>query len=196
MVDDAASTPPAATGGDLAVGSEEIEPMSFRRRTARVLALLAIVVMAGLWGWALFFPPSTKAPGTLTDRTFPDAAEPICTDAAAALATLPAAHETTDPVERAQVVRRSDVILDGMLDRLDAIAPPADSGNEARNISEWLADWHTFVGDRENYADALTNDPQARFYVTEKEKRQITAPIDFFATFNQMPNCVTPDDIE
>lgn len=193
MVDDAASTPPTSTGD---VSGEAIEPMSFRRRTARILALIAVLVIVFLWGWALFFPPSTKAPGTLTDRTFPDAAEPICTDAAAALAALPAAHDTPDPVSRSQVVSQSDVILNGMLARLDAIAPPADSNHEARNISEWLADWHTFVGDRETYAEALMNDPQARFYVTKKEKRQITAPIDFFATFNQMPNCVTPDDIE
>jgi len=176
--------------------SEEIQPLSFRRRTARILALLAVLLIVGLWGWALFFPPSTTAPGTLKDQTFPTAANPICTDAAAAMATLPPAFETTDPIERANVVAQSDVILTTMLNRLDAIAPPPGQDKDALNISEWLSDWRTFVGDRETYAAALRNNPTARFYVTEKARRQISAPIDFFATFNNMQNCVTPDDIE
>ena len=38
-------------------------------------------------------------------------------------------------------------------------------------------------------------DPKARFYVSTKDKGQVSRPIDFFATFNKMYNCVTPDDI-
>lgn len=169
--------------------------MSFRARTASVLALLAVLVIVFLWGWALFFPPSTKAPGTLEDRTFPDAAEQVCSNAAAELAQLPKAFQTTSPTDRAAVITKTDVILSEMLNRLDALPRPADSG-DALNIDEWLADWRTYVGDRENYAKALNADPQARFYVTEKERRQVSEPIDFFATFNKMYNCVTPDDIE
>jgi len=169
--------------------------MSFRARTASVLALLAVLVIVFLWGWALFFPPSTKAPGTIEDRAFPDAAEQVCSNAAAELAQLPKAFETKSPTDRAAVIAKTDVILSAMLDRLDALPRPADSG-DALNINEWIADWRTYVGDRENYARALNADPQARFYVTAKERRQVSEPIDFFATFNKMYNCVTPDDIE
>ena len=174
---------------------EESEPMSFRARTASVLALLSVLVIAFLWGWALFFPPSNTAPGILEDRSFPDAAEQICSNTAAELSQLPKAFQTTNPTERAVVVTESDVILSAMLDRLDALPRPADAG-DAVNIDEWIADWRTYVGDRETYARALTTDPQARFYVTEKERRQVSEPVDFFARFNKMYNCVTPDDIE
>lgn len=174
---------------------EDREPLSFGARTARVLALIAVLVVLFLWGWALFFPPSKTAPGTLDDRAFPIAAEKICTNAAAQLITLPKAFETTEATARANVVRRSNVILSGMVDELDALPPPADS-HDATNVEEWLGDWRTYIGDRANYANALTSDPEARFYVTQKDRRQVSEPIDFFATFNEMYNCVTPDDIE
>ncbi|MEX1217550.1 MAG: hypothetical protein WEA11_03390 [Acidimicrobiales bacterium] len=174
---------------------EEREPMSFRGRTARVLALLSALIVVFLWGWALFFPPSTTAPGTLEDRVFPEAAQQICTDAAAELSLLPKAFETTDPVDRSAVITKTNVILRSMLDRLDSLALPEDS-QDATNIKEWLGDWRTYVGDRGAYAVALTTDPTARFYVSKKEERQVSVPIDFFATFNKMFNCVTPDDTE
>jgi len=177
------------------ISGEESEPMSFRARTARILALLAVLVIVFLWGWALFFPPSTKAPGILKDQTFPEAADQICTTAAGELALLPKSYQTTDPISRSEVVTKTDVILNAMLDNLKTIAPPADT-SDGKNISEWLADWRSFVGDRAAYADALLVNPKARFYVSLKDKGQVTRPIDFFATFNKMYNCVTPDDIE
>ena len=177
------------------VTDDEVEPLSFRAHTARILALLAVLVIMGLWGWALFFPPSDTPPATLKDRTFPDAAETICTNAAAQMAELPKAYATRSPAERAEVIAKTDVILSTMLDNLGAITPPADP-NEAANVSEWLGDWRIYVGDRAAYATALLSDPGARFYVSVKEKQQITKPIDFFATMNKMYNCVTPDDIE
>ena len=83
-----------------------------------------------------------------------------------------------------------------MLGRLDAIAPAPESGNDGRMLGEWLADWRTYMGDRDRYVDALEADATARFFVTEKVKgQQITKPIDFFATYNDMPNCRTPGDL-
>ena len=180
---------------DSPVADDEVEPLSFRARTARVLALLAVLVIAGLWGWALFFPPSETPPATLKDRNFPEAAEAICTKAAEQLSIFPKSYATPNPIERAEVVAKTDVILYAMLDQLKGVALPSDA-NEASNITEWLGDWRIYVGDRETYAAALKNDPDARFYVSVKEKQQITKPIDFFATMNKMYNCVTPDDIE
>jgi hypothetical protein len=152
---------------DSTVSDDEAEPLSFRAHTARVLALLAVLVIAGLWGWALFFPPSKTPPATLKDRNFPEAAEGICTNTAEQLSQFPKAFTTPNPIERADVVAKSDVILYSMLDQLDAVALPSDA-NEASNITEWLGDWRTYVGDREAYAAALRTDPDARFYVGQR----------------------------
>ena len=174
---------------------DHIEPLSLRQRTARIAAIVGVLLILVMWGWAFFGSAPDKLPGTLDDPAFAVAAEEICTAAAGELARLPRSYMTTDHVQRAAVVRESDVILSTMLDQLDAIAP-ADGSADADMIEEWLGDWRTYVGDRENYATALSTDQQARFYVTIKEKRQVTVPIDFFATANEMYNCVTPDDVE
>ena len=46
-----------------------------------------------------------------------------------------------------------------MLTQLTAIAPSADSGNDGRMIQAWLADWRTYLGDRERYVVALRTIP-------------------------------------
>ena len=136
-------------------GPEEHEPMSFGRRTARVLAVLVMLAIAALWSY-----------------TAPDA------------------------TSRAEVIAQANGSLRTMLADLRANAPAATSGNDGRMIDEWLTDWNTYMGDRERYVTALEADSTARFYVTEKTKgQQITKPIDFFATYNDMPNCVTPGDL-
>ena len=90
------------------------------------------------------------------------------------------------------MVTQANDELTTMLSRLDGLAPAADADQDGRMVQEWLGDWRTYLGDRERYAAALRDDPTARFLVTEKASQQITKPIDFFATYNDMANCVTP----
>lgn len=168
--------------------------MSFRARTARILALLAVFVILFLWGWALFFPPSTKAPGTLQDRSFPEAADQICTTAAGELALLPKSYQTTDPVSRSEVVAKSDVILNRMLDNLTTIAPRPIPTMVRTSRNGLRTGDHLLV--IANPTQKRFSSIRRRFYVSLKDKGQVTQPIDFFATFNKMYNCVTPDDIE
>ncbi len=182
-----------STSSDTA--EDDPQPLSFGRRTGRVLAVLSVAVVAGLWGYALFWPKDTTPPGRMADPAFSEAAEGICRDARAELDALPAAWTTRTPQERADVVARSNVILTDMLGRLQQIAPPAGTEDGAMT-EEWLGDWRIFVGDRVAYVDRLRADPSTRFYVTIKERRQITVPIDFFAIANRMDDCATPTDLE
>lgn len=174
---------------------DEAEPMSLGRRAARVFAIVSVIVVIGLWSYALFGPTQKHAPGHLSDPSFPEAAQPICASAAAAIAALPPAYSTSDPAERAAVIARANASLTDMLDRLDTTAPPAGSSKDADMIAEWLADWRTYLGDRERYADALRTDAKARFYVSTKDRQQITKPIDFFTNINHMLECATPTDV-
>ena len=174
---------------------DDLEPMSFRRRTARLLAVLIVVLIIGMWGYALFGPTPHRAPGVLSDRSFPTAAQPICAEAAAVIASQPPAYATSDPVKRSAAISAGDEALAAMLDRLAVIAPAPGSSKDADMIAEWLGDWRTYLGDRQRYADALLTDPKARLYVSIKERRQISEPIDFFANINHMLECSTPTDV-
>lgn len=176
--------------------SDDLEPMSFGRRTARVLAVGVMLCIAALWAYTLWGPTKKTAPGVLADASWAVQAQAICTDAAAEIDALPPAYTAADAPARADVIMAANESLRTMLRRLDVTAPPAQASNDGRMIKEWLADWQTYLGDRDRYVDALEADSSARFYVTEKVKgQQITKPIDFFATYNDMPNCVTPGDL-
>lgn len=175
---------------------EDGEPMSFGRRTSRILAVGVMVCIAALWVYTLWGPTKKTAPGVLADPSWAAQAQVTCTRAAVTIDELPPAYSAPDAPARAEVIAAANRALDTMLDGLAASAPPAELSNDGRMISEWLADWRTYMGDRERYVDALDADAEARFYVTEKVKgQQITKPIDFFAIYNDMPNCVTPGDL-
>jgi len=98
-------------------------------------------------------------------------------------------------VARAGVIAQANSYLSDMLDQLDQVVP-SEPADESASIKEWLGDWRVYVSDRTNYAQRLQTDPEARFYVTAKDRRQITQPIDFFAKANLIYNCQVPSDIE
>jgi hypothetical protein len=174
---------------------DDAEPMSFGRRSGRFLALGVAVAIAALWAYALWGPTEKNPPGLLADTTVATQFESICTDAAGQIGALPPAFATRDAGARAEVVTEANGYLDTMLLRLRQAAPSADSGNDGRMIQEWLGDWQTYLGNRQDYVTALKDDPKARLLVSEKDKQQITEPIDFFAKYNDMENCMTPGDL-
>jgi hypothetical protein len=174
---------------------DDAEPMSFGRRSGRFLALGVAVAIAALWAYALWGPTEKNPPGLLADTTVATQFESICTDAAGQIGALPPAFATRDAGARAEVVAEANGYLDTMLLRLRQAAPSADSGNDGRMIQEWLGDWQTYLGNRQDYVTALKDDPKARLLVSEKDKQQITEPIDFFAKYNDMENCMTPGDL-
>jgi hypothetical protein len=98
-------------------------------------------------------------------------------------------------MDRAKVVTLTNVDLRAMIDQLKASAPTAD--RDGRMSQEWLADWSTYVGNREDYAARLHDDETARFYESPKSSstEQISKPIDRFAYVNKMPSCDTPADM-
>jgi hypothetical protein len=155
-----------------------------------------MLCIAALWSYTLWGPTKKTPPGVLANPAWAVQAQATCTKAAALIDALPEAFTATDAGTRALVITQANTALRTMLDELTASAPEVGASNDGRMIGEWLADWRTYLGDRERYVDALDANPDARFYVTEKVKgQQITKPIDFFATYNDMPNCVTPGDL-
>jgi hypothetical protein len=165
-----------------------------RPRLGTILALGICLVIGGTWAVAYIWGASVSTPDRLSDRRFPQAAEPICRATVAKLNALPPAHDTPDHLVRAGVVAQSNTDLRAMLSQLDEKVPA--SGQARRSVQQWLDDYRTFVGDREAYAERLAKDAKARFYVTEKPKgQQITIPVDTFAHVNGMESCITPDDL-
>jgi len=164
-------------------------------RTWRIALGVGCLLMVVMWAGIFLGLFDKTAPGTLADKTFGQQAQPICAATKQQLGALPKAFETTDHVDRAKVVAQTNVDLRAMIDQLKGIAPTAD--RDGRMTQEWLADWSTYVGNREDYAARLGNDETARFYESPKSSNteQISKPIDRFAYVNKMPSCDTPADM-
>lgn len=188
-------TPDDTANSEDSTAFDDAEPMSFRGKTARLLAIAVTILIAGLWSYALWGPTKKVAPGVMSDPSFSRAAQVICTDAAGIISALPPAYSSPNAGARAEVIQQSNAALTVMLSRLAAIAPSAEQGKDAAMVQEWLGDWQTFMVDRERFVIALETDPDARFYVTMKDRRQVTEPVDFFARYNNMSNCETPGDL-
>ncbi|WP_334145110.1 hypothetical protein [Rhabdothermincola sp.] len=159
----------------------------------RVIVIVIILGSALLWIYALTRSPS-QPPGSLDDPSFGAAAEPICASAQARLADLPPAFQAPEPAARAAAISSGTEVLQAMVDDLRSIAPSRGT-RDGDMVAEWLDDWQTYLGDRRAHAARLAEEGDVRFYVTEKEGRQITAPIDRFAQINHMPSCATPGDL-
>lgn len=170
-----------------------------RWRPTRVLILVAVAGMVAMWAYVVYlaFGPGRQPPiDRLDDPAFARAAEHRCAEALDRVAELPPAQATTDPVERASVLDEANATFAVMLDDLDEMVTLVPQGDQRGHAQEWLADWRTFLADREDFADRLRTDPSARMLVSEKagEGRHITEWIDEFAKANRMSSCVSPMD--
>ena len=186
---------PADTGTDVGAGV----PGTRGSRVGRVVVLVVVLALVSMWGYVLYlaFGPGRQPPiDRLDDPAFAEAAEERCGAALAEIDRLPVASASHTAAERADVLARANRVYATMLDDLGPLQTLAPSGDQRRRAGDWIADWRTYLGDRQDYADALRTDPEARLLVSEKpgEGQQITGWIDEFALANRMPSCVSPTD--
>ena len=161
----------------------------------RMAATVAVLAMLAMWGYVLYLafgPGRQPPPDRLDDPTFGREAEEVCSAALDDVAALPRAVQAESAAERAEIVHQANTRFSRMLDDLEPLTP---GGEDGELVGAWLSDWRTYLGDREDYADALEVDPEARLFVTAKDREQITEFIDAFAADNRMPACGTPIDV-
>ena len=126
----------------------------------RVVVMILVVGMLTMWGYVLYlaFGPGRQDPvDRLHDPRFASAAEARCNEAHDAVAQLPAADQTSDAADRAVVIHQANQTFAAMLDDLEAMAPPGEDGTITE---EWIADWRTYLADREAFATALAHGPR------------------------------------
>ena len=167
-----------------------------RRHPLFFVTLAAVSLLLGGWAYLLFFYDPGLMIDELADKTFPTQAEDVCAVAAGQLSTLRPANLATNPLDRAETLEQSNVVLSQMIDDLRPLTPTGPQ-KVTDGVTEWLDDWETYIGNRSAYVDNLRADPEARFLESTKgtSTKGITRAIDGFAEVNEMTSCTTPADV-
>ena len=158
--------------------------------------IVGVVVLASFAIWVYAFSGAARrdAPDLLDDPAFASRAEEICAIAVADVAELPGALSAVDGPDRGRQIVAATERFETMLDELDPLVGGSDRDIEI--AGGWLADWRVLIQDRYRYADKISADTGAQFYVTdvgvsERLDRRITR----LARTNSMLSCGAPGDV-
>jgi hypothetical protein len=157
----------------------------------RVAAVVIVVGIVAMWVY-IFSRTGREHPlDQLGDPAYAEEAQARCE---AAIQPLEDAPPAGTPPARADQLEEANRRLRALVDELERLAP--ERGQDAGLVGEWLDDWDTYLGDREEYVDALRRDGEdAEFLVTPRGGRQITLTMEHFADINDMPDCAPPGDV-
>ena len=180
---------------DLEVGPDgrPVKPKSTTKLTIqRSLIVIFVLAFVAMWGF-VFWPRDGFEPlGWIDDRSFPEAAEPMCAASLAQIEELTPATEAKTATERAGTIDEGTAIWRELHTDLRANVP---AGDDAEFINLWLDDWDIYFSDRDDFAVRLRDDPGAEYLVTTKGGTHITRSLDHYATINEMESCETPPDV-
>lgn len=160
----------------------------------RIAAVMAALAIALFWIWVFAGGPKKDNPDKLQDQAYVDALEDRCQQLRADIGDLTPSKDTPDNVERAAVVVQANELVAAFIDDVAASAPT--EGDAARSMEGWLADWRIYLIDREDYAERLATDPEARLLLDESQLGDpVDKTIEIFAQVNGISDCATPGDL-
>lgn len=170
------------------------EPLGMTGTALRAVAVIAALAMVLFWAWIFSGGPKKQNPDYLDDRAYVTRSAERCRQLIDDLKALPNAEAASTAKQRADVLDQANELVSGMVDDLESTAPR--TGDDAKSLKGWIADWRTYVENREDYARRLRTDPGARLLLDANPGGDpVDRPIEVFADVNDMPDCATPGDV-
>lgn len=154
---------------------------------AMVVAVLGMTLM---WVYAFSGLARRDPPDFLDAPQFAAAAEARCAASLADLDDLPVVTQDSPPDELAMVAEQANDELRDMVKDLADLAP--DEGEPGRILGLWLADWATYLDDRDEWAAQVRAGDVTEFAETNRGGAPMSQAIDELAEVNDMASCVTP----
>lgn len=155
-----------------------------------VSVVLAVVLM---WIWIFSGAPKKVNPDRLDDRAWAERAEETCRATMEGVDARSSTSSGQSPDQRGDAIDASSDDLEAMLARLADPLPESEADREV--VRPWLDDWASLIEDRRTYADAVREDPDARFLTSEKFNDGLDDVIGIFADVNDMPSCGPAGDV-
>jgi len=161
----------------------------------RGLAIGAVVLMIIFWVWIFSGAPAKDNPDRIRDEAYLSKLEDQCQGLRDDLAELPNAADLTTAAQRADVLDDANVLVGQFIDELEAGVPT--SGDAAVTMEGWVADWKTYLLNREDYAKRLRTDPGAQLLLDRSTigTDSVDKAIQIFTQVNEIPACETPGDV-
>jgi hypothetical protein len=173
---------------------EEDGPYRMGFTWGRGLAIAAVIAMVIFWIWIFSGAPKRDNPDYLQDRSYAEALEDRCQGLRDELDELPNAADLGSQAERADVLDDANVMVASFIDDIEADAPT--TGDAAVTMEGWIADWRTYLADREDYAQRLRTEENAQLLLSEsKLGDSVDKTIQVFTQVNMIPACDTPGDV-
>jgi hypothetical protein len=168
-----------------------------RKSFGRVFIGTAISLLGMMWVYALFFA-SKESVNQIGDQAWQQRAESICNETAVARKELADYRLITEMgpdalSERADIVDKATAMLIDMLNQLAASTPTDAKGAEL--VPLWIADYRTYIADRNAYSQMLRSGYNNAFAETMIEGLPLSEKIATFAADNYMVSCKPPRDL-
>ena len=168
-----------------------------RKSFGRVFIGTAISLLGIMWVYALFFA-SKESINQIGDQAWQQRAESICNETAVARKELADYRLITEMgpdalSERADIVDKATAMLVDMLNQLAASTPTDAKGAEL--VPLWIADYRTYIADRNAYSQMLRSGVNNAFAETMIEGLPLSEKIATFAADNYMVSCKPPRDL-
>ena len=168
-----------------------------RKSFGRVVIGTAISLLGIMWVYALFFA-SKESINQIGDQAWQQRAESICNETAVARKELADYRLITEMgpdalSERADIVDKATAMLVEMLNQLAASTPTDAKGAEL--VPLWIADYRTYIADRNAYSQMLRSGVNNAFAETMIEGLPLSEKIATFAADNYMVSCKPPRDL-
>jgi hypothetical protein len=168
-----------------------------QKNFGRVFIGTAISLLGMMWVYALFFA-SKESINQIGDEAWQQRAETICNETAVARKELADYRLITEVgpdalAERAEIVDTATAMLIDMVNRLAASTPTDAKGAEL--VPLWLADYRTYIADRNAYSQMLRSGINDAFAETMIDGLPLSEKIATFAADNYMVSCKPPRDL-
>jgi len=164
------------------------------RNVGRTVAVSLVLALALMWIYVLFVANPENV-DKLKSSSFGTQAQPVCRATIDRLSQLGLVNQIVKtPVDRAELVDKTDVELKAMVARLRTITV-ADA-DDAHAVNAWLADWDQWLADHAAWSAKLHQGENAQFFEKQRDNGAPNSKaLNDFAQINSMPACATPGGV-
>jgi hypothetical protein len=172
--------------------SNGAEPAGRARRGSsrglRIALLGALVVMIGLWAYALVYSINRRDPERLSDGER-RALQQACDNAADAMRALPPVEDPPDSERVSARASDETEAFEQMLADARAIRPERDDAATA--LDAWIDDWESLLDARRQYADEVLTDKSVDIEIPVDAGSPIFVRMNEYAESKGAQQCTT-----